>query len=143
MMPEAQPRLLEPNSMHLTVRLPARVLFEEEVTKILAKAGDGWFGMLPRHIDFVTALAPSVLTFVPKNKPREYLAIDHGILVKCGREVAVSTRNAVRGTDIAQLKKDIEMNTLVQREHERAARSLEAKLEAELVRSLLETEKNA
>jgi F-type H+-transporting ATPase subunit epsilon len=134
---------MKATSMKLVVRLPARILFEEEVTKINAKAENGWFGMLPRHIDFVTALEPSVMTFEPAGKPVEYLAIDHGILVKCGHEVALSTRSAVRGTDIAQLKKEIELQFLLQREHERAARSLEAKLEAELVRSLLETEKNA
>ncbi len=129
-------------SMRLMVRTHSRVLFEEDVTKIEAKAENGWFGMLPRHIDFVTALEPSVLTFEPLGKVPEYVAIDHGILVKCGRDVAVSTRSAVRGTNIAELKKQIELQFLIQREHERAARSLEAKLEAELVRSLLESEKN-
>ena len=129
-------------SMKLIVRLPARILFEEDVTKIEAKAENGWFGMLPRHIDFVTALEPSVMTFQPVGKPPEYVAIDHGILVKCGRELALSTRSAVRGTDITQLKQEIELQFLLQREHERAARSLEAKLEAELVRTLLESEKN-
>ena len=129
--------------MRLKVRTPSRVLFEEDVTKIEAKAENGWFGMLPRHIDFVAALEPGVMTFEPVDKAPEYVAIDHGILVKCGREVAISTRSAVRGTNIAELKKEIELQFLIQREHERAARSLEAKLEAELVRSLLESEKNA
>ena len=60
--------------------------------------------ILPKHIDFVTALVPSVLTFQPAGKPEEYLAVDHGILVKCGSDVTVSTRNAVRGINLEQLK---------------------------------------
>ncbi len=52
-------------SMKLTVRLPAQILFEEEVSRIRAEAENGWFGLLPKHIDFVTALVPGVLTFQP------------------------------------------------------------------------------
>jgi F-type H+-transporting ATPase subunit epsilon len=125
------------------VRLPAEILFEEEVTRIRAEARNGWFGLLPRHIDFVTALVPGVLMFDPRGKPREYLAVDHGILVKCGPEVSVSTRNAVRGTSLAELKKEVEQQFLAQQEREKGGRAFEAKLEADLVRRLLEMEKHA
>ena len=91
----------------------------------------------------MTALVPGVMTFEPCGKPEEYLAIDRGILVKCGEEVSVSTRNAIRGTDLTQLKAAAEQQFLERAERERAARALEAKLEADLVRGLLEVEKNA
>jgi F-type H+-transporting ATPase subunit epsilon len=77
--------------MKLTVWLPSEILFEEQVERIKAEAENGWFGLLPRHIDFVTALVPGVMTFQPAGKPEEYLAIDHGILVKCGADVSVSS----------------------------------------------------
>ena len=128
--------------MKLIVHLPAKILFEEDVTRIQAKAENGWFGLRPRHIDFVTALGPAVMTFEPVGRAPEYLAVDHGILVKCGRDVMVSTRSAVRGTDIAHLKNEVTQQFLAQEEREKAARALEAKLEADLVRHLLETEKN-
>ena len=86
--------------MKLKVWLPAQMLLEEEVNRIKAEAENGWFGILPKHVDFVTALVPGVMTFQPRGKPEEYLAIDHGILVKCGPDVSVSTRNAVRGTNL-------------------------------------------
>jgi F-type H+-transporting ATPase subunit epsilon len=126
--------------MRLKVRLPAEVLFEEDVTRIRAEAPNGWFGLLPKHIDFVAALVPGVLTFDPCGRPREYLATDQGILVKCGREVSVSTHNAVRGSSLAQLKNEVELQFLAQREREKAGRAFEAKLEADLVRRLLEME---
>jgi len=130
-------------SMTLKVWLPAEVLLEEPVTRIKAEAENGWFGLLPRHIDFVTALVPGVMTFQSPGKPEEYLAIDRGILVKCGPDVSVSTRNAVRGTSLARLKADVEQQFLAQQEREKSARAFEAKLESDLVRRLLEAEKNA
>jgi len=129
--------------MTLKVWLPTEVLLEEEVSRIKAESENGWFGLLPRHVDFVTALVPGVMTFEPRGKPEEYLAIDHGILVKCGPDVSVSTRNAIRGTDLLQLQKDVERQFLERAEKEKAARALEAKLEADLVRGLLEAEKHA
>jgi F-type H+-transporting ATPase subunit epsilon len=128
-------------AMRLKIRLPAEILFEEEVTRIRAEAENGWFGLLPKHIDFVTALVPGVLTFEPCGKPEEYLAVDSGVLVKCGAEVSVSTRQAVRGTSLDQLKQQVERQFLAQQEREKAARALESKLEADLVRRLMEAEK--
>jgi len=130
-------------AMRFKVWLPTEVLIDEEVTRIKAEADNGWFGLLPRHVDFVTALVPGVMTFEPCGKPEEYLAIDQGILVKCGPEVSVSTRNAVRGTNLSQLKRDVERQFMERAEREKAARALEAKLEADLVRNLLEAEKHA
>ena len=85
---------------------------------------NGWFGLLPKHIDFVTALVPGVMTFQPCGKPEEYLARRRGVLVKCGAEVAVSTRQAVRGTSLAQLKQEVERQFLARQEREKAARAL-------------------
>jgi F-type H+-transporting ATPase subunit epsilon len=128
--------------MKLTVRLPGEILLEEEVTRIKAEADNGWFGLLEKHVDFVTALVPGILTFQARDKAEEYLAIDHGILVKCGREVSVSTRNAVRGTNLEELRRDVETQFREREERDKKARAYEAKLEADLVRQLLEVEKH-
>lgn len=129
--------------MKLTVLLPSEVLLDEEVVRIKAEAENGWFGILPKHVDTVTALVPSVLVFERPGHPEEYLAVDHGILVKCGPEVRVSTRNAVRGTSLEQLKQEVEKKFRERAEMERKARAFEAKLETDLVRRLLEEEKRA
>ena len=129
--------------MKLTVWLPAQVLLEEEVVRIRAEAQNGWFGMLPKHIDFVTALVPGVLTFQPPGQPEEYLAVDRGILVKCGTEVKISTRNAVRGTDLEHLQAEVEKQFREREELDKKARAFEAKLETDLVRRLLQEEKHA
>jgi len=128
--------------MNLTIWLPAEVLMREEVTRIKAEAENGWFGILPKHVDFVTALVPGVLTFSPVGKPEEYLAMDRGVLVKCGPDVSISTRNAVRVKDLASLKTEVEAQFLTAQEREKKARALETKLETDLVRRLMEAEKN-
>ena len=127
--------------MRLTVRLPTEILMQEEVTQIRAEAPNGWFGLLPRHIDFVTALVPGVLAFARTGGTEEYLAIDQGILVKCGPEVSVSTRAAVRGTSLDQLRKAVEARFQAEEEREKKTLASEVKLEADLVRGLLELEK--
>lgn len=128
--------------MKLTVWLPSEILLEEQVDRIKGEAENGWFGLLPKHIDFVTALVPGVMTFQPCGRPEEYLAVDHGILVKCGADVSVSTRNAVRGSNLDQLKQAVESQFRAREEREKAARAYEARLEADLVRHLMDAEKH-
>ena len=128
--------------MRLTVWLPTEILMQEEVTRIKAEAPNGWFGLLPRHIDFVTALVPGVLAFTRAGGTEEYLATDQGILVKCGPEVSVSIRAGVRGTNLEQLKREVEARFLAEEEREKKTFASEVKLEADLVRGLLGLEKN-
>ncbi len=127
--------------MKLNVWLPTEVLSFETVAKVRAEAENGWFCVLPRHVDFVTSLVPGILMFELPNRETEYLAIDYGIMVKCGSELSVSTRNAARGTELGVLRETAEKHFREQHEKEQATRAFEAKLEAELVRQLLELEK--
>jgi len=129
--------------MKLTVLAPTEVTLMEQVTKVTAEAQNGWFCVLPRHIDFVSSLVPGILTFEPDGRPPEYVALDEGIIVKCGAELSVSTRRAVRGSDPGTLRQTVETHFRRLREKEQAVRAFEAKLEADLVRQLLEVEKYA
>jgi F-type H+-transporting ATPase subunit epsilon len=128
--------------MRLKVLLPTEVLIDEAVTKVTAEAENGSFCLLPRHIDFVAALVPGLLSFVSAEDREEFLAVDEGILVKCGPQVTVSTRNAVLGPDLGMLKQTIEEQFQVLDEHERVARSAVVKLETDLVRRFIEMEKH-
>jgi F-type H+-transporting ATPase subunit epsilon len=119
--------------MKLKVVLPTGAVIEQEVTKITAEAENGSFCLLPRHIDFVSALVPGLLSFENERGEEEFLAIDEGVLVKCGAEVMVSTRNAVRGAVLGELKRAVEQQFRALDERENQARSVLAKLEADLV----------
>ena len=126
--------------MRLVVLIPTEVVLDETVQKIVAEAEDGWFCLEPRHIDFVTALAPGVLNFVTEQGHEAYLAVDEGTLVKCGAKVLVSTSRAVRGDDLATLESTVAREFRVLDEAERAARSALARLEAGIVRRFFRSE---
>ena len=120
--------------MHLKVIVPTEMLIDTEVTKVIAEAENGAFCLLPRHIDFVTALAPGLLSFGLSTGHEEFLAVDEGTLVKCGAEVRVSTRQAVRAPDLGQLRQMVADTFRSLDEREAIARAILAKLEADTVR---------
>lgn len=124
--------------MKLKVLLPTEVLIEEEVTKVIAEAEDGSFCLKPKHVDFVAALVPGLLSFETTDGHEEFLAVDEGTLVKCGAEVLVSTENAVRGPNLGTLKDTVEKQFMVVDDRQKSARSAVAKLEANLVRKFIE-----
>lgn len=124
--------------MILKVLLPKKVLLEEQVVKVIAEGQDGSFCLLPRHVDFVSALVPGLLEFEAVDGTETYLAVDEGILVKCGAEVLVSTRNAARGADLGQLQALIREQFSELDEREKQTRSALAKIEADFVRRFME-----
>lgn len=129
--------------MTLKVVLPTEVFLEEEITALKAEAPNGWFGLLPHHIDFATALVPGIVVLQHAARGEEYLAIDHGILVKCGPEVSISTRSAARGASLEKLKEEVVRGFQSEQRREKKAMVHELKLEAELVRGLMELARNA
>ncbi|MCX7982989.1 MAG: F0F1 ATP synthase subunit epsilon [Syntrophales bacterium] len=124
--------------MNLKILLPSHVLVDRPVTKIIAEASNGSFCLLPRHIDFVSALVPGIFSFTTPEGTEELFAMDEGVLVKCGSEVLVSVRNAIRGPDLGSLKKMVEENFLALDEREKIARAAAVKLEIDIVRRFME-----
>jgi len=124
--------------MNLKILLPSHVLISQPVMKIIAEAGNGSFCLLPNHVDFVAALSPGIFSFITAEGAEEMLAMDEGTLVKCGADVLVSTRNAVRGPDLGMLKQTVEESYLALDEREKVARAAAAKLEIDIVRRFME-----
>lgn len=126
--------------MHLKLLLPTEVLVDEEVKKVIAEAENGHFCLLPRHVDFVASLAPGILSFVSADGVERLVAVDQGMLVKCGASVMVSTFNGVRGTDLRRLRSAVEESFQQLDEHERRARTALARLEASALRRFVALE---
>jgi F-type H+-transporting ATPase subunit epsilon len=124
--------------MNLKVLLPAEVLVQEDVAKVTAEAHNGSFCLLPKHVDFVAALVPGILSFETAGGREAFVAVDEGILVKCGEEVMVSTRNAMRGPDLGQLRRTVEERFKILDDREKTARSAMVRIEAGFVRRFLE-----
>jgi F-type H+-transporting ATPase subunit epsilon len=124
----------------LKLLLPTEILADEEVTKVIAEADNGSFCLLPRHVDFVAPLVPGILTYTSLDGGEQLIAVDVGTLVKCGPTVLVSTRNAVRGTDLEHLRAAVEHSFQKLDEQERLARTALARLEAGTIRRFIALE---
>jgi len=124
-------------NVRLKILLPAEMALDEETSKVTAEAENGSFTLLPRHIDFVAALVPGLLSYESAGQEM-FVAIDEGILVKRGDEVLVSVRGAVRGANLGQLRQTVEEQFKMLDERERKARSAVARIEAGVVRRFTE-----
>lgn len=94
--------------MILRVQSPTEVVFHGEVIKVTVEAEDGYYTFLPRHVDFVTALVPGLLSLERPGGAEEFLAVDEGVLVKRGEEILVSAFSALRGADLGRLREAVE-----------------------------------
>jgi F-type H+-transporting ATPase subunit epsilon len=123
--------------VNLKILLPAEVFLTEKVAKVVAEAGNGFFCLLPHHVDYTAALVPGIFLYETEDE-EHYLAIDVGTLVKKGDEILVSVRNAVSGPELGKLKLEVVKQFRELDEREKKARSAAAKLEVDLLRRFME-----
>jgi F-type H+-transporting ATPase subunit epsilon len=127
-------------AMQLRIVTPAAPCLSHTVSRLVAEAPGGYFGILPHHADFVTALAPGILVFEAEDS-EHFVAVNSGTLVKCGADVLVAVRGAIEGHDLALLRNRVVTEFRRQDEDERSARSALARLEASIVQRFRELEK--
>ena len=123
--------------MQLKILLPEKILLSERIRQLTAAGPAGEFCLKPKHIDFVTALVPGVLTYVDREEKERFLAVDEGILVKQQQEVEVATRQAVPG-ELGELEEVVLRMQDDFREREKVSRSASARLEIGFYRRFLE-----
>ena len=127
--------------IQLKVLTPIQTLVNEPVTKVHAEGLEGAFCLLPRHRDWVAALKPGIVSFTTATGREQFLAVDQGVLTKCGAEVRIAVRRAVREGDLARLRQVVENEFRQGDEQEKIARGLLARLEAGILRRFLELDK--
>lgn len=127
--------------MAVTLRLPTRLLFEGRAVALTAVGPDGAFGILPNHIDYVTAIVPSVLTLAMANGSEEIFGLDEGLFVKKGNDVSVVALRGVHGSDLDTLRDTVTAEFIQMDEDERQARSALSRLEADMVRRFAELQR--
>lgn len=114
--------------------LPDGVLLEEEVLQVTAEAENGFFTILPRHIDFVAALVPGIFSYITPDDHENFMALDEGVLVKQEDKVFVSATRAIPGDDLEELEETVRTELMVLGENEKKARTVMARLEADTLR---------
>ena len=128
----------QPTLINLKVLLPFEVFAEKTgVLRIVAETRAGSFGLLPRRLDCVAALAPGILVYETEAEGEVYMAVDEGVLVKTGLDVLVSVRNAIGGTDLGELRDSVEREFLDLNEREQGVRSVMAKMESGFIRRMV------
>jgi F-type H+-transporting ATPase subunit epsilon len=121
--------------MRLKIVLPESIMVDTDVETVVAEGPDGSFGLLPRHIDVVTPLTASILSF-RENGQEWFVAHDDGVLVKQGDEVIVSVRRGVKDQRLDRLREVLTEQFMALDEHQRQARSVLAMLEAGILREV-------
>lgn len=124
------------DTFELTLLLPDRVLFSIQATRMGSDAVNGSFVVLPRHIDFVTALVPGILYVQSGEETPIYVAIDQGILVKQGASVWVSVLRAIRGENLEQLDQTVEQEFRQLDERQKQTQTALTHLEVSFMRGM-------
>ena len=124
--------------MNLKIFLPTEVFMEKKIKRAVAEAGEGHFGILPDHIDYITSLVPGIMTIETEDGEEEYIAVDEGVLVKTGEDLLISVWEAVSGDDLETLEDTVKDKYLSMGEEEKKARGAAARLESDLVRKFMD-----
>jgi F-type H+-transporting ATPase subunit epsilon len=125
--------------MNLKILLPFQVYAEKTgIVRIVAETDEGSFGLLPNRLDCVAALIPGILIFEREGESEAYLAVDEGILIKTGKDVLVSVRNAMEGIDLDTLREAVRDEFLNLDAHEQHMRRMMAKMESGFIRRFSE-----
>jgi len=125
------------SGIDLKIYLPTGIFIERKVAKVKGESPVGGFCLLPRHIDYVTALVSGIFSYTDLAGKEFFLALDNGILVKKGQEVMVAARRAVAG-ELGMLNQEVEKMLEVSKEKEKLNRTTVAKLEAGFLRRFME-----
>ncbi|MCG2720625.1 MAG: hypothetical protein L6290_01230 [Thermodesulfovibrionales bacterium] len=88
---------------------------EKRIKAVRLKDGSGFFGIMKGHIDFVTAIEPSLCYYLDENDREVFLAVDGGIVSVKGGMVTITSREIFESDDAEKLAEIIE-NTIVKRD---------------------------
>jgi len=127
------------SGMELKVLLPFQVFTQKsEVVRISVQTIEGSFGILPNRLDCTVALVPGILFYETAADGKVYTAVDEGVLIKTGKSVFVSVRNAIGGTELGKLYAAVKDDFIKIDARENEIRTTLAKLESGFVRRFME-----
>lgn len=126
--------------MKLRIITPlAVVVDEDEVRMVRAEDATGSFGILPRHADFLTSLAISVVSWQSHAATRRYCAVRRGVLAvvaEC-QEITIATREAIPGDDLATLNVTVLSRFRADIETERTEHVESVRLQVNAIRQIM------
>jgi F-type H+-transporting ATPase subunit epsilon len=94
-------------TMSLQILTPLAVIVDQTAISLRAVDASGSFGILQGHADFLTRLALSVVTWTTPDGAAHFCAVRGGALTVRAGNIAIATREAVRGDDLDRLDRDV------------------------------------
>ncbi|MGA3003515.1 MAG: F0F1 ATP synthase subunit epsilon [Acetobacteraceae bacterium] len=125
--------------MRLRITTPLAVVVDADAVRALrAEDATGSFGILSGHADFLTSLTIGVVSWRGADDTAHYCAVRRGVLsVTGGREIAIATREAVTGDDLATLDETVLARFRADTETERAERVDSTRLQLNAIRRIV------
>ena len=125
--------------VRLRITTPLCVIAEEEgVLMLRAEDASGGFGIQPGHAEFLTGLEIGVVSWQGASGPRRFCAVHGGVLsVDTAHDVAIATREAVAGDDIATLEAAVVAKYRADADAERKGRVEGTRLQLRAIRLIV------
>jgi F-type H+-transporting ATPase subunit epsilon len=123
--------------MSLRIMTPLAILVDQPVLSLRAMDASGSFGILPGHADFVTRLAISVVSWTTADGADRFCAVRGGALAVRAGHVAIATREAVTGDDLARLDRVVLARFRTDLDEERVAHVETTRLHLSAMRQML------
>lgn len=125
--------------MRLRITTPLEVVVDvQDVVSLRAEDASGSFGIQPGHDAFLTSLGISVVAWTGAGGLRHYCAVRRGVLsVTDGREIAIATREAIAGDDLATLDQTVLARFRADIEAERTERVESTRLQLDAIRRMV------
>jgi F-type H+-transporting ATPase subunit epsilon len=125
--------------MRLRITTPLSVVVDaDDVRALRADDATGSFGILSGHADFLTSLAIGVVSWRGADGTPHYCAVRRGVFsVTGGQEIAIATREAVTGDDLATLDENVLARFRADTETERAERVDSTRLQLNAIRRIV------
>ncbi len=125
--------------MRLLITDPTAVVADHaDVVSVRAEDESGGFGILQGHADLLTVLPLSVVAWRHADGREAYCAVRRAVMtVRGGVEVAIATRQAQLGGDLAQLEHAVLGRFRSETDAERVARVADMRLHTEAVRRIV------
>ncbi len=125
--------------MKLQIITPLSILIDEEIDSLIAQDASGSFGILPHHAAFLTALTIGIVSW-KRNGEEQFCALRGGVLtISSGVSdtLSIATREAIRGTDLATLDRDVLARFRDEAEAERVEHSDAVQLQLNAIRQMV------
>lgn len=123
--------------MRLRIVTPLSVVVDEGIDSLRAEDASGSFGILAGHAPFLTALVVSIVSW-RKDERERFCAVRGGVITVGGEvAVAIATREAVAGDDLATLDTQVLARFLSDADEQRTEHVESVRLQLNAIRRMI------